>query len=182
MFPLLEPSSLVVSYRSVLLILFTFTALLSSCSHCLVTMPASRSVRKVTKKTPYAKPSATSTLPGNGKAHSPKLRPSSMGPVTFSSDLQTASLLIFLSSTIAIHFSYHMQIISDCLIPFSLSLIPTIVDRPLHYQVARLLSFYQWLLSYHVRYIDPQSGGTVGLGLCPLRSLTLTRSEPSRSI
>ena len=59
---------------------------------------------------------------------------------------------------------------------------PHIYDRPLRYLVALRLSFYRWLLSYHVRYIDPQSGGTVGLGLCPLRSLTLTCSESSRSI
>ena len=96
--------------------------------------------------------------------------------------LWTASFLIFLSSTIAIHLSYHTQIISDCLVSFSLSLIPTIVNRPSHYQVAFLLSLYRWLLSYHVRYIDPQSGGTVGLGLCSLRSFTLTCSESSRSI
>ena len=64
--------------------------------------------------------------------------------------------------------------------PYPLS--PHIFDRPLPYPVADVLSRYQCCGAYLVRYIDPQSGGTVGLGLCPLCSLTFTRSESSRSI
>ena len=65
---------------------------------------------------------------------------------------------------------------------FSYPLSPHIFNRPLHYLVAGSLSLYQCRGVYLVRYIDPQSGGTVGLGLCPLCSLTLTRSESSCSI
>ena len=71
---------------------------------------------------------------------------------------------------------------SDCLVPISYPLSPHIFDRPLNYLVADVLSRYQCRGAYLVRYIDPQSGGTVGLGLCPLCSLTFTRSESSRSI
>ena len=56
--------------------------------------------------------------------------------------------------------------------PYPLS--PHIFDRPLSYPVARCLSLYPWLSPYlPVRYIDSQSGGTVGFGLCPLRLVTL---------
>ena len=60
-------------------------------------------------------------------------------------------------------------------LPRSLSLIPYphIFDRPLSYPVALRLSSYRSSGCYHVRYIDPQSGGTVSLGLCPLRLVTL---------
>ena len=69
---------------------------------------------------------------------------------------------------------YHTQIHRTAAFPFSLSLITTIVDRPLSYPVAPCLSLYRWLFPYlPVRYIDSQSGGTVGLGLCPLRLVTL---------
>jgi hypothetical protein len=78
-FPLLEPSGLAVPYRSVLLILFTFTPDPLSCSYCHIAMPATRSARKVTKKTPYAKSGATSP-PNNGKTLPPELRLSTMGP------------------------------------------------------------------------------------------------------
>ena len=54
-----------------------------------------------------------------------------------------------------------------------LSLITPIVDRPLHYLVADSLSLYRCSGFYLVRYLTSQSSGTVGLGLCPLRLLTL---------
>ena len=89
--------------------------------------------------------------------------------------LWTASLLIFL---IFLYLDppspYHMQIHRTAFFPFSLSHITPIVDRPLSYPVVACLSLYQWLFPYRsVRYIDSQSGGTVGLGLCPLRLVTL---------
>ena len=54
-----------------------------------------------------------------------------------------------------------------------LSLIPSIVNHPWCYLVALLLSLYQCPLPYPVRYIGSQSSGTVGLGLCPHRLVTL---------
>ena len=69
---------------------------------------------------------------------------------------------------------YHTQIYRTAFFPFSLSLITPIVDRPLSYPVASCLSLYQWLFPYlPVRYLDSQSGGTVGFGLCPLCLVTL---------
>ena len=102
--------------------------------------------------------------------------------VMFSSDSGPISLLSVLSSTISIPLPYHSQITSDCLVHISYPLSPPIVDPPLHYLVALCLSPCQCLSSYHVRYIGPQSGGTVGLGLRPLCSLALTRSESTSSI
>ena len=67
--------------------------------------------------------------------------------------------------------------------PFSLSVITSIVDCPLRYLVALCLSAYQWLFLYlSVRYIDSQSGGTVGFGLCPLRLVTLLARVPQQYI
>ena len=72
---------------------------------------------------------------------------------------------------------------SDCLFPISYPLSPRIFDRPWYYLVARCLSLYQWLFSYlPVRYNDSQSGGTVGLGLCPLRLVTLLARVPQQYI
>ena len=74
---------------------------------------------------------------------------------------------------------YHTQIHRTASFPFSLSLIPRIFDRPWYYLVARCLSLYQWLFPYlPVRYIDSQSGGTVGFGLCLLRLVTLLARVP----
>ena len=78
--------------------------------------------------------------------------------------------LIFLSQSSSLR---PTQIISDCFLPFFLSLITPISDQPLYYLVVLCLSPYQCLPSYHVRYIGSQSGGTVGFGLCPLHLVTL---------
>ena len=96
--------------------------------------------------------------------------------------LWTASFPSTLSSLIAIRFPLSYADTSDCLVPIPYLPITPIFDRPLRYLVALCLSPYQSSGCYHVRYIGPQSGGTVGLGLCPLRSLTLTRSGSSCSI
>ena len=71
---------------------------------------------------------------------------------------------------------------SDCPFPLSYPLSPRIFNRPWRYLVALYLSLYQWLFPYLVRYIDSQSGDTVGLGLCLLCLPTLTRSRSSGSI
>ena len=63
-----------------------------------------------------------------------------------------------------------------------LSLITPIVDHLLYYLVAVCLSPYWHLACYLVRYLNPQSSGTVSLGLCPLCLLTLTHSESFSSI
>ena len=68
---------------------------------------------------------------------------------------------------------YHMQIHQTAPFLFLIPYPPHIFDRPWYYLVAPCLSFYQWLFPYLVRYIDSQSGGTVGFGLCPLRLVTL---------
>ena len=60
-----------------------------------------------------------------------------------------------------------MQITSDCPFPFSLSLITSIVDRPLHYLVADPLSSYLCGCLYLVQYIAPQSSVTVCLDYVP---------------
>ena len=51
---------------------------------------------------------------------------------------------------------------------FLLSLITPIVDPPWYYLVADSLSPYQRLGFYPVQYINPQSGVTIVLELCPL--------------
>ena len=56
---------------------------------------------------------------------------------------------------------------------YPLSLITPIINHPLYYLVAVCLLPYQCHVCYLVWYVDPQSSGTVGLGLCPLCSLTL---------
>ena len=97
--------------------------------------------------------------------------------------LWTVSSLSVLSLPISIHFPYHTQITSDCLVPFTYLPITPISDPPLSYPVALCLSAYQWLFSYlPVRYNDSQSGGTVGLGLCPLRLVTLLARVPQQYI
>ena len=97
--------------------------------------------------------------------------------------LWTVSSLSVLSPPISIHFPYHTQIASDCLVPFTYLPITPISDPPLSYPVALCLSPYQWLFPYlPVRYIDSQSGGTAGLGLCPLRLVTLLARVPQQYI
>ena len=60
-----------------------------------------------------------------------------------------------------------MQITSDCLVPFLLSLIPLIFNRPSYYPVADSLLSYQCCGVYLVRYISPQSSVTVHLDYVP---------------
>ena len=96
--------------------------------------------------------------------------------------LWTASFPSTLSSLIAIQFPLIIRRYIGLPRSHPLSSYHPIFDRPLRYLVALYLSPYQSSDCYHVRYISPQSGGTVGLGLCPLRSLTLTRSGSSCSI
>ena len=71
---------------------------------------------------------------------------------------------------------YHTQIHRTApffsLIPYP----PHIFDRPWDYLSGALLILLSVAVPYLVRYIDSQSGGTVGLGLCPLR--LITRSSP----
>ena len=87
-------------------------------------------------------------------------------------DRITSYLLIF--HYLDLPSPYHTQIHRTAFVHFSLSLITPIVDRPLSYLVADPLSPYPCGCPYlPVRYIDSQSGGTVGLGLCPLRLVTL---------
>ena len=62
---------------------------------------------------------------------------------------------------------------SDCLLSYPYLPITPSPIVPDTYLVAPRLSLYQWLYAYLVRYIDSQSGGTVGLGLCPLHLVTL---------
>ena len=67
--------------------------------------------------------------------------------------------------------------------PFTYLPITPISDPLLSYPVALCLSAYQWLFPYlPVRYIDSQSGGTVGLGLCPPRRVTLLARVPQQYI
>ena len=69
--------------------------------------------------------------------------------VTFSLDIRPI-FSFALSFPILIQFCYHMQILWDCLIPISLSLITPIVDRPLYYLVAVCLLPYLCQDSYLV--------------------------------
>ena len=96
--------------------------------------------------------------------------------------LWTTSFHSVLSPIISIPFPLSLADYIGLPRPYLLSLITPIVDPPLHYLVALCLSPYPHLPSYHVWYIGPQSGGTVGLGLCPLCSLILTRSRSTSSI
>ena len=90
------------------------------------------------------------------------------------SDLSTSFAYLPLSRS---NSPYHTQITSDCLVAFSLSLITTIVDSPLRYQVAFLLSPYLRGCSYPVRLHRPTKQCYYTLGLCPLASVAL----PARS-
>ena len=95
------------------------------------------------------------------------------GAVTFSSDFRPLSFLSVLSSCISISFPLSLADYIELPLPFLLSFIPSIVDHPWYYLVADSLLLYQCHGSYLVQYITSQSGGTVGLGLCPLRLFTL---------
>ena len=56
---------------------------------------------------------------------------------------------------------------------YLLSLIPPHLRSTLVLSSGALLILLSVAVLYLVRYIDSQSGGTVGLGLCPLRLVTL---------
>ena len=126
----------------------------------------------------YSKASYTSSLEIN--MHNNPSMLDLVCAVMFSSDFRPIFLLSYLRILILLPLSYADYI--GLLLPFLLSLITPIVDRPLYYLVADLLSLYLCCGSYPVQYINPQSGGTVSLGLCPLCSLTLTRLESTGSI
>ena len=88
-----------------------------------------------------------------------------MTDVTFSSDLSFLSVLSF---PISIPFALSHTDYIGLLLSSSLSLITSIVNPLVYYLVADLLSPYQWLYSYLVQYVDPQSGVTVDLDYVPL--------------
>ena len=94
--------------------------------------------------------------------------------VTFSSDFGPSLFLSVLSPLIMIHSPLSYADYIGLPRSFLLSTIPPISDRPMSYPVVLCLSPYQWLFPYlPVWYIASQSGGTVGLGLCPLCLFTL---------